>query len=286
MNLIPTSVTRSVARQVLIAKKNSPHFFFVGGVIGVIGSTVMACRATLKLEETVDDVKKGLEIAKSNKDVVSDQEYNKKLGQEYGKAAVKLGKLYGPAVLVGTASIAALTGSHIQLTRRNTALTATLAAVMKSYDEYRIRVQEEIGKEKELEIHRGITEEKNDKKELVKGVNSGALSPYARVFDESSRCWEKSSELNRMFLTAQQNYFNQRLYAYGYVFLNDVYEGLGFERTSAGQIVGWVLNGDKDGFVDFGIFEERNLRFVNNLERSAWLDFNVDGPVQHLIDNL
>ncbi len=285
MKLIPQSVTRTIARQILLSKKNSPHIFFVGGVIGIIGSGVLACRATLKLEDTLDEVKKDLDIVKALHDNPApgsqypEQEHHKDLGYVYGKSAVHLGRLYGPAIALGAVSIAALTGSHIQMTRRNTALTATLAAVSKAYDEYRIRVQGEIGKERELDIHRSIKEEKNDKKELLKVTDPNGWSPYARFFDESCPNWVKDAELNRIFLQCQQTYANHLLRARGHVFLNEVYDSLGLERSRAGQVVGWVINGEGDGYVDFGMFEANSNRFINNLERNIILDFNVDGVV-------
>jgi hypothetical protein len=70
----------------------------------------------------------------------------------------------------------------------------------------------------------------------------------------------------------------------GYVFLNDVFDMLGLERTPAGQIVGW-LKGSKggDGYIDFGVFRDDNaymgMQFVTGNERSVLLDFNVDGPI-------
>ncbi len=59
-------MTRSIGRTVLTAKKNSPHIFFVGGVVGVVGSAVLACRATLKLEEKLDEIKNDVDIHKGN----------------------------------------------------------------------------------------------------------------------------------------------------------------------------------------------------------------------------
>lgn len=285
MKLIPQSVTRTIGRQILLSKKNSPHIFFVGGVAGIISSGFLACRATLKLEATLDEVKKDLDTVKALHDDPTEgskypkQEHSKDLGYVYGKTAHHLGRLYGPSIVVGAVSIAALTGSHIQLTRRNTALTATLAAVSKAYDEYRVRVQDEIGKERELDIHRSVKEEKNDKKELVKVVDPNGFSPYARIFDELTPNWQKDAELNRIFLQCQQNYANHKLRSRGHIFLNEIYDALGLERSRAGAVVGWVVDGEGDGFVDFGMFEANNSRFINNLERSIILDFNVDGVV-------
>ena len=50
-------------------------------------------------------------------------------------------------------------------------------------------------------------------------------------------------------------------------------------RTKAGAVVGWVLDGEGDNYVDFGLYEAYNNRFINGWERSMILDFNVDGVI-------
>jgi hypothetical protein len=60
------------------------------------------------------------------------------------------------------------------------------------------------------------------------------------------------------------------------LFLNDVYDMLGFKRTSNGQLVGW-LKGDGN-FVDFSMAQV-------SLEATL-LDFNVDGVIYEQIDKL
>jgi hypothetical protein len=87
-----------------------------------------------------------------------------------------------------------------------------------------------------------------------------------------------------MFLRAQQTYFNNILISRGHVFLNEVYDALGIDRTEAGAIVGWVIGGG-DNKIDFGIFDGENPRtraFVNGYEHSILLDFNVDGVIYDL----
>lgn len=105
------------------------------------------------------------------------------------------------------------------------------------------------------------------------------MSPYARFFDEASANWVKDPEINHIFVQCQQNFANNLLIARGHLFLNEVYDMLGIDRSSAGQVVGWVISGDGDNFVDFGMFEAHSARFVNGYERSILLDFNVDGVV-------
>ncbi len=296
MKLVPKGVTRSVGRKVLVVKKNSPHIFFVGGVAGVIGATFLACRATLKLEKTLDEIKDDLDAVKpevlvdnlATQPPVQTQAQVKAVGLVTVRSTVKLGRLYGPSILLGGASIAALTGSHVQLTRRNAALTATLAAVTRAYDEYRIRVQEEIGKERELDIYRNIKEEEievDGKKKKVKVTDPSGWSPYARFFDEASPNWQKNPEMNRIFLECQQNYANHLLRSRGHVFLNEVYDSLGLERSKAGQVVGWVSDGDGDGYIDFGLYEAVSKDFVTGMEPRIVLDFNVDGVVYDALED-
>lgn len=292
MRFVSNEITRKVGRLILKSKKNSPHIFLVAGVAGVVGSTVLACRSTLKLDKTLDEFHNEIigvkEMASSpvNAKEYKEGDYVKDLVFVYSKGVYRLGKLYAVPVVLGGASIALITGSHVQLTRRNAALTATLTALAKSFDEYRLRVKEEIGEERELEIHRAIESKKVEgSKQLVKVTNPDAWSDYMRIFDPSNIHYEKTAEFNRMFLECQQRYLNHQLQARGHVFLNDVYEALGFEHTKAGQLVGWVWkNQEGDGHIDFGLYEAHAHEFIVGVEPAVCLDFNVDGVILDLIE--
>jgi Family of unknown function (DUF6353) len=293
MKILPASTIAKLSRKTLILKKNSPHIFFAAGVAGSIASTVLACRATLKLSATLDEIQSDIALLKPRVDhpeltteslTTEDAvvEHTKTI-YVYVHSSLKIVKLYGPAILLGAASIGLLTGSHVQMTRRNSALMAAYAAVAKAYDDYRERVREELGVEKELDIYHAAKTEivKDADGNEIKGkvADPNKYSPYAKFFDEYSDEWKRDPELNRMFVQCQQNYLNDRLKAYGHVFLNEAYDCLGIPRTSAGAVVGWLKEGDGDGYVDFGIFEAFNARFVNGPEQSILLDFNVDGVI-------
>jgi hypothetical protein len=95
---------------------------------------------------------------------------------------------------------------------------------------------------------------------------------YARRFDQSNKHWMAHSDSNRIFLECQQSWANDRLRAYGHLFLNEVYDCLGLPRSTAGAMVGWYSEpGSHD--VDFNITEGENGVFH--------LDFNVDGVIYH-----
>lgn len=277
------TLSQFIGRKSLVLKKQAPHIAFGVGIVGTVTSTVMACRATLKLPDTLTEIENDLNFVKSRKDFIRRDDEGSQAREAaliYTQSALKLGRLYGPSLAVGVVSIGALTGAHINLTRRNTALMAAYVAVSKAYEDYRDRVRDELGPERELDLYnaRVGTKETEDGDE-VKTVDPNKWSAYARFFDEGSTQFEKDAERNRLYIQCQQNYLNNLLQARGHVFLNEAYDALGLDRSSAGSVVGWVIGDDGDNFIDFGLFEASNSQFLNGWEPRILLDFNVDGVI-------
>lgn len=305
---IINSVSYNAHRMGFKIKKASPEIMVVAGVVGVVTSTVMACKATTKVNDILEETRKQVDDVHNvlDSDVITEEEYNnddakKDLAIIYTQTGVELIKLYAPSVLVGALSITGILASHKILKKRNVALTAAYATIDRSFKEYRGRVVERFGKELDRELRYNIKaqeiEEKTvDKdgnetieKKTISVVDPNMYSDYARIFDNGSMGWTKDPEYNLMFLKLQQNQANDRLRAQGYLFLNDVYDMLGIPRTKAGQIVGWIYDEENpvgDNFVDFGIYDiynEKACDFVNGRERSIVLDFNVDGNILDMI---
>src|SRR5215204_1632419 len=134
MKLVPEAISRTVARNSLLLQKSSPQMLFGVGVVGMVGSTVLACRATLKMDRVLDDAKEKLDTAKT----LEHPDYSEKdRGRDttliYFQTGVQVFKLYAPAIIVGGLSIAALTSSHRILARRNVALTVAYSALDKGF---------------------------------------------------------------------------------------------------------------------------------------------------------
>lgn len=289
MKFVPEAIGRQVARKALITQKASPELLFGVGIVGIVGSTVLACRATLKMESVLDEAQHNLETARAlEHPEYSEKDRSRDISLIYFQSSVKVIRLYAPAIIVGGISIYALTSSHRILTKRNMALTAAYGALEKGFNEYRGRVIDKYGEEEDRNLRYGsevatITDGKNKKREIVR-VGTDDPSIYARFFDPVSPSWNKEPEYNMIFLKCQQNYANDLLRARGHVFLNEVYDMLGLPRSSAGAVVGWVLskNGETDNFINFGVFDGREQvarDFVNGREGAILLDFNVDGVI-------
>lgn len=297
-------VTRSIGKASLQLKKHSPEILVVVGVIGAVTSTVVACKATTKLSSILEETKDNVDAiheASSNPefaDKYTEEDSKKDLAIVYAQSGLKLAKLYAPAFIVGTVSIACILTSHKIMKSRNIALAAAYMAESKSFKEYRSRVIERFGEalDRELkynvvakEVEETVVHEDGTEQVVKKTVHvsEGELcSPYAKFFDEYCTGWDKDPDYNLMFLRQMQNVANDKLQARGYLFLNEVYDMLGLPHTKAGQIVGWVYNSERgDGYVDFGIYDlhnEQKRDFVNGRERSILLDFNVDGEILDL----
>lgn len=296
-------------------KKHSPEILVVAGVIGVVTSAVMACKATTKVGEILDKAKEDVEAIhkceedESVKDQYSSEDAKKDLAIVYVQTGVKFAKLYGPSIVLGALSITSILASNNILRKRNVALSAAYAAIDKGFKEYRSRVIERFGEEVDRELRFNlkakkfdetvIDEETGKEKKVKKNgfvVNRADISDYARFFDKYTEDEDGNSILNsnwvnnydyRMsFLKAQERYANDLLKAKKRVFLNEVYEMLGFPRTKAGQIVGWAYDPENpkgDNYIDFGLFSD-NLRCVDDeSDQAILLDFNVDGNIWDLM---
>ena len=300
-----TKASRLLGNASLQIRKHSPEILMVAGVVGTVASTVLACKATLKVNEVLEEKKNTIDAIHTcleNETIEYTEEDSKKdLTILYAQTGIKLVKLYAPAVILGALSITSIVAGHKILKKRNLALAAAYAVVDKGFKDYRKRVVERFGEELDKELRynlkaKEIEEVVKDKdgnekveKKVVNVVDSenplNGVSEYAKFFDEVSTNWSKDPEYNLMFLRRQQDWANEKLKATGYLFLNEVYDMLGIPRTQAGQVVGWIYdkkNPNGDNYVDFGIYDvhsEAKRGFVNGVERSILLDFNVDGVI-------
>lgn len=305
MKVIPSAISRKIAEQGLLASEKSPKILFVAGVAGMVGSTMLACRATLQLSDTLDAIEQEKHNHTEAKALVeapdyegelsySDQEYKRDITVITVRGLGKIAKLYAPAVLLGAASVTCLTKSHSLLEERNLALTAAYAAVDTAFKNYRERVVDRYGEDVDREL-RYTSEELDivdeDTGEIISEMQivGAPGSAYARFFDrDSSRNWSEHPDINMLFLRQVQNYMNDRLRIRGHLFLNEVYDNLGLSHTKAGAVVGWRWQkGSGDDYIDFGIWDGDNERardFFNGREGAILLDFNVDGVIYDQIE--
>lgn len=300
-------------------KQHSPEILVVGGCIGVVASAVMACRATTKINLVTETTKMAAEAihaaaergeAECNLEdgtigiaPYSEENAKRDLSIAYAKAGLEIAKIYAPSVILGVASITCILAGHNILHKRNAAITAAYAILDNDFKGYRSRVVERFGKEldrelkyniRALEVEEKVTNEDGTESTTTKTVDNIVTDPknpsvFARCFADGTPGWHRNPQDSLIYLRQQQNWLTQRLISKGHLFLNEVYECLGYPITEAGNAVGWVYDPNNvtlENFVDFGIYDsndERKIAFVNGNEQNIWLDFNFDGNVWQLM---
>ena len=292
------SVNGVTSKAVMKLKKHSPEILVVAGIAGTVVSAVLACKATTKVAEILDETKGTLDTIHEGMETgaINGQEYTNEDGKKdtvvvYAQTGMKLAKLYGPAIILGTLSVTSILASNNILRKRNVALGATYAAIDKSFKEYRGRVIERFGEQVDTELKYGIKAKKFEEievdpetgkekkvKKTVMVADPNLQSDYAVYFDSKSRNYETNPDYNRMFLKAQQAFANDKLQTRGHLFLNEVLDDLDLPRTPAGQIVGWTKDGP-DGYVNFRIVEVERETEDGRHEPALLLDFNVEGNI-------
>ena len=295
---IMKSVNGVASKTVMKLKKHSPEILVVAGIAGTVVSAVLACKATTKVAEILDETKGTLDTIHEGMETgaINGQEYTTEDGKKdtvvvYAQTGMKLAKLYAPAIILGTLSITSILASNNILRKRNVALGAAYAAIDKSFKEYRGRVIERFGEQVDTELKYGIKAKKFEEievdpetgkekkvKRTVMVADPNLQSDYAVYFDSKSRNYETNPDYNRMFLKAQQAFANDKLQTRGHLFLNEVLDDLDLPRTPAGQIVGWTKDGP-DGYVNFRIVEVERETEDGRHEPALLLDFNVEGNI-------
>ena len=289
-------------------KKHSPEILVVSGIVGTVVSTVMACKATTKLDDILVETREKMDLVHKGMDDgnVNGKEYSVEDGKKdtaiiYTQTAVKVAKLYAPSVALGVLSITSILAGNNILRKRNVALAAAYTAIDNSFKRYRENVIERFGEEVDNELRCGIKskvitnttvdENGNEKSETdtVQVTDPCAIDTFARIFDrQNSNCYDKDQNMNEYFLRAQEQYCNDLLIANGYLFINDVYDALGFPKTPEGQVVGWIYdekNPVGSNCVDFRK-KKINVDMGDGTFEPGWLlDFNHDGTILNMVES-
>ena len=310
MNLALTKVVKNVgvtagkvaARTGLKLRKASPEIMLAGGIIAGVATVVTACIATKKvIEEKVvetahkdlDDIQLGIEDGNGN--IIDDPKEKKKMSfRVYRKLIFNMAKAYGIPAFLLLLSVGLILGSHGVLKKRYVSTTLAYKALDEAFKDYRKRVKDAVGEEKEMHFFNGteecgevtVIDENGDShtEKDVQKVHPKKNAPYE--FDWNARTapgnWEANTDYNLMFLRGIQNYANDLLHSRGHVFMNEVLDAIGLKRTPEGQAVGWLLDCGGDNYVDFGISEYYTDEFSDVQDgkiKNIHLNFNVDGVI-------
>ncbi len=281
----------------------APELLSIGGIAGFVVATVLACRATWKSKDKIEECKEVCaELESDVANQVVDVETAKRCKKEIVvKTAAVTAKEFLPAAIVMTASIYCSVKSNKLHSNRTAAATAAVATLSNMFERYRRNVIADQGAEKDLEYRLGSKNEvvereyvdengkKKKSKETIKVIdpNDFTNDSFCKVFDASSGFYEDSAEYNISFLKAKEKELNRQLKRKGYLFLNDVLESIDLPAMAAGQFMGWLhekdnrLNGPNS--FSFNMINDYNHRTLNGYEPVVILNLKPDGNIYSLL---
>lgn len=202
------------------AIKHSPAILTGVGIVGMIGTTVMAVQATPKAIALIERRKKELHQEKLKPMEVIKTTW----------------KCYIPAAITGVTSSACLIKANSISTRRSAALATAYNLSRNALSEYKAKVVETIGEKKEQLVMDQIAKDKLDKNpvrtseivETEKGTTRCCDGLFGRRFNSSKDAIERA--VNRL---------NRRITIDMYVSLNEFYIELGLTPVEMGDMLGW-----------------------------------------------
>lgn len=284
--------------------KYSPEILLGVGITGMVGGAVLACHATLGAEKVLQKRERELELIETCVQQREDSDLDYPVQMEKTDRFISnrhlvfgFVKLYAPSVTLIAASVGCILASYRIMSKRNAALMAAYKLLEEAFSNYRKRVVDELGDEKDGHFMYGTDEEtvihNEDGTTTKVGKRSDSftgLSGFARTFEAETpdqlggwtgaTQWSAAHEYNLAYLEAKMKHFNDLLVVKGFVTVNDVYAELGFAPTEAGMICGWRYKSERgDGYISFkphGI--DGNWAFGTDGD-PIMLDFNVDGVI-------
>jgi hypothetical protein len=279
-----SKLSRVVGAAKLALHAKAPTILVVSGVISMGGAAILACRATMKIEDTLEPFQEQLDTMK-NGVIKSDEAQAAKV-----QMSLEVGKLYLAPLGLFLLGAGMTFKGHSILQQRNAALAMAFTTLKKAMDAYRQRVITEQGHEADQRYMSGSTTVTTNKNGTIvqsqtRDWSESATSPYARIFsNESSDQWVNDLGSNKHFVSSQQRFAQQLLNHQGYLYLSDVYKSLGLAENDTSRVCGWRITTMADGtrnvpIVDFGIDKPLEDDWKYNQNKAIFLDFNCQGLI-------
>lgn len=195
---------------------NSPVILTAAGVAGVLTTAVLTGKAVLKADQILWEAQETDEL----------------------KQFELVWQCYIPPAIAATGTIAAIIGAQHISNRRSAALMSLYSLTDTAFREYKDKVVEQIGENKEQKVRDSVAQdrvEKNPPTREVLLVGSGDVLCYETM---TGRYFHSNMENLRRAENDINRQINQDMYAS----LNEFWNLVGIPSTGYGDLVGWNLD--------------------------------------------
>lgn len=219
---------RSVALQSQkFVTDNSPTILTAIGVTGTVTTAYLTGKATFKAAKVIQEEQFKTNLHNNHHEKLSDKEKFKLVWT-----------LYIPPAGVGALSCAAIIGANRIGVRRAAAMAAAYSVSERAFEEYRNKVVEKLGKNKDREVRDDLAQDRvNANPPTTKNVVVTGKGKELFYDTWTGRYFESTMQ----DVKSAQNALNYKLLngGFGYQSLNDFYRILGVDTIKDGEDVGW-----------------------------------------------
>ena len=220
-------------------KKHSPEILTGIGITGMVTTTIFAVKATPKALMLIEEEKrkKNTELLEQsrNDETVDIQRIEKLTPVETIKT---VWRCYIPTAVLGAASLACLVGASSVSARRNAALATVYTLSETAMKDYKDKVIETIGEEKEKTVRDAAAKEKLEKDPVTSNdviiTDKGDTLCYNALLGGYFK-----SDIEK--IKSGVNEANRQLLLDSNISLNELYDWLGLEHTKIGDYIGWNI---------------------------------------------
>jgi hypothetical protein len=137
---ISENITRALSRSALQVQKHSPVLLTGAGIVALVGAGVLAARATLKLEETLDKGEENLNRSKAL--VEAGEEDQTLITKALVHNGIQVAKLYWQPTTLTLIGIAFVLSGHHILNKRYAGMVLAYKGLETAFSNYRSAVVE------------------------------------------------------------------------------------------------------------------------------------------------
>ena len=299
----------------LFMKAHAPEILVGSGITGFVVTVVSACKATTKAHDILEAKEEALSDNDQalSENLISEDDHKDNARQINRNTRRMLVKAYMPTATGLAVSVIIVLGGYKMINGRLVKTAAAYKILEDGFGRYRENVRDEFGEEADWRMLNGIRPERLEAAEKEREANREIEADkkrgkknagkrkdtyqevYSKFFDEYSDRWRRSWTPYEVwqYLEQKQREANDMLRIRKHIFLNEVYDLLGLDRTPEGAVVGWILTkNNPNSNVDFGLKsmpEEARRKFLSaerNEDIKIWLHFNPDGLIYNMIDQV
>lgn len=261
---ISKNIVKTLTKVNHVVGKHSPLILTVAGITGLGATAVFSYKAAKKVEVIVEDIEDARDAEQLINDKLLKLENTDPLDASYPELAGEIKyfqEQYPPLdrmevakrltaalalpVATGILSISAIALSYKIQNNRIVGLATALATSTAEQAFFKAKYRQEHGEEEAnrfyapTEVKERVITQDGKESTVIEDIRKELPSVHGVWYDKSTEYARDDHAYNMQYIRSTAESLNLKLFATGWLRMNEVFDALGLERTRAGELLGW-----------------------------------------------